>query len=77
MDTQPAVTHEHIVAEIRSLREEVQPLVAIAPDLKAMADIYTAGKIGGGAIKWLAGIGGFLTAIWLGLKALASALVAP
>lgn len=68
-------SHEEIMEEIKAMREEVQPLVSIAPDLKSMAELYNAGRVGGVALKWVAVLTASIAAIWVALKALAGTLM--
>lgn len=67
---------EDILTEIRALRADVEPLIQIVPQMKAVADIYTAGKVGGGFLKWVAGLGGLLLSAWVAIKAVALSITA-
>ena len=67
-------SHNEIIEEIRGLRNEVKPLLHIVPQLTSMADIYTAGKVGGGFLKWTAGLGGILLGAWAFIKAVAATI---
>lgn len=58
-------THTEILEKLEELTELIRPLSAIQPELKAMADIYKAGKVGSGAVKWIASLGTAILAVWL------------
>lgn len=72
MNHQPS--HDDILEAIKGIESQIAPLAAITPQLKSMAEIYTAGKVGGSFIKWLAGIGGLLIAAWAFIKAVAATI---
>jgi len=67
--------HEKIFEEIRALRNGIEPLIQITPKLTAMADIYTAGQVGGTFLKWTAAIGGIILATWTFIKAVAGTIL--
>jgi len=57
-------TNEQILTELRAVHSELidhkkstEPLIQIAPDLKSMAELYHAGKVGGSAVKWVVTLG--------------------
>lgn len=67
-------SHDEILKAIGDLRHDVDPLLRIVPQMEAMADIYTAGEVGGRFLKWTAGIGGILLAAWAFIKAVAATI---
>lgn len=71
------ITHKAILDAIDELRGDVAPLVAITPQLKSLADIHTAARIGGDGIKWLAAIGAAMIAIGVTIKAFGNWIITP
>jgi hypothetical protein len=44
------------MAELKSLRKDIAPLVKLYPKIKDVVDIFAAIEVGGKGVKWIASI---------------------
>jgi len=77
-------TNVEILAELREIHQELlahksatEPLVAIVPELKAMAELYSAGRVGGSALKWLAMLGASIIGLIAFMKMAIGGMIPP
>lgn len=66
-------SHGDLLAEIRSVREDLAPLIEMKPELKEAVDIIRALKVGGKGAKLITAVATSLLALggaWIALRAM-------